>query len=75
MLHLKVRRIGNSNGMLVPKAVLEQLDLQEGSVVVAEVRGRELVIRAPKQTRKERVASARADVHSRHRPAFEQLAK
>jgi antitoxin component of MazEF toxin-antitoxin module len=75
MLRLKVRRIGNSNGMLVPKAVLEQLDLQEGSVVVAEVRGRELVIRAPKETRKQRVASAREDVHHRHRAAFEKLAK
>ncbi len=61
--------------MLLPKAILEQLDLQEGSFVVAEVRGRELVIRAPQQTRKERVASARADVHSRHRAAFKKLAK
>jgi hypothetical protein len=43
--------------------------------VVAEVRGRELIIRAPKETRKQRVASARADVHRRHRAAFEKLAK
>ena len=42
-----IRRIGNSQGILIPKSVLDQLAIMRDDVVEMEVRGNTLVLRKP----------------------------
>ena len=42
-----IRPIGNSQGILIPKSVLDQLALTRDDVVDIEVRGSTLVLRKP----------------------------
>jgi antitoxin MazE len=42
-----IRPIGNSQGILIPKAVLDQLDMTRDDVVEIEIRGNTLVLRKP----------------------------
>jgi putative addiction module antidote len=44
MTALKVRKIGNSTGVILPKEVLDRHDISPGDIVQLSERGAELVI-------------------------------
>jgi antitoxin component of MazEF toxin-antitoxin module len=57
-MELKIQRIGNSAGFVVPKAILQHLGLDVGSVVDVELADGQLIIRPkPKLTLDEMLAT------------------
>ena len=49
-MHLNIRQIGNSHGVVIPKPLLAQLQLTVESGVELTVEGDSLVLRQPKRT-------------------------
>ena len=50
-LHLQIRQIGNSRGVVIPKAILEQLGFDDQADLVIE--GDKLVLSKPKKNPRE----------------------
>ncbi|QWE17265.1 AbrB/MazE/SpoVT family DNA-binding domain-containing protein [Polynucleobacter sp. AP-Nino-20-G2] len=50
-LHLQIRQIGNSRGVVIPKAILEQVGLDDSADLVIE--GNKLVLSKPKKNPRE----------------------
>ena len=46
-VHVSIRRIGNSHGVVIPKPVLEQLGLNSETGAEMTIEGDALVLRAP----------------------------
>ncbi|HSF93986.1 MAG TPA: AbrB/MazE/SpoVT family DNA-binding domain-containing protein [Thermohalobaculum sp.] len=75
MQHLKVRKIGNSLGVVLPKEVLAQLGVGEGDeLIVTNAPGRELHLSAP-DADFERQMRAAEEIMDRYRSALAELAK
>ena len=73
-LSLKVRRIGNSLGVVLPKAVLARLRVGEGETLAATETPDGLVLRAVDDRVAGQVEAAR-DLMRRYRNALRELAK
>jgi antitoxin MazE len=50
-LHLQIRQIGNSRGVVIPKAILEQVGFDDQAALVIE--GDKLVLSKPKKNPRE----------------------
>ncbi len=48
-MRVAIKKWGNSAGMIIPAPVLEQLHLQVGQELVAEIRGDELILKSGKR--------------------------
>lgn len=70
-MKLDIIRIGNSKGIRLPKAVLEQCEL--GDEVELEVRGQEIVLRQPKRRPREGWGEAFAKAIEKHGPPEEEM--
>ncbi len=76
MLVKKLTRIGNSIGLLLPRDLVQAVDLKEGEEVILTVHGRRIVVEA--RTRfasNEEFASASEAVLDRHAEAFRLMAE
>ncbi|MBI3208990.1 MAG: AbrB/MazE/SpoVT family DNA-binding domain-containing protein [Candidatus Solibacter usitatus] len=59
-MHVRIRKIGNSQGVMIPKRVLTQLGLNGGEGAEMSVKGGALVLRWPsRQVRKGWAAASR----------------
>ena len=75
MQHLKVRKIGNSLGVVLPKETLAQLGVTEGDeLIVTNAPGRSLRISPPDEDF-ERQLRAAEKIMDRYRNALAELAK
>ena len=75
MQRLKVRKIGNSLGVVLPKELLAQLGVSEGDeLVVTKSPGRSVNVSAP-DADFERQLRAAEDIMDRYRNALAELAK
>jgi len=75
MQHLKVRKIGNSLGVVLPKDVLAQLGVGEGDeLIVNKAPGRELHL-SPADEDFDRQMRAAEEIMDRYRNALDELAK
>ncbi|TVR30705.1 MAG: AbrB/MazE/SpoVT family DNA-binding domain-containing protein [Balneolaceae bacterium] len=45
-MEAKIRRIGNSSGIILPKEVMEELNLKEGDILTIERKGTSLELRS-----------------------------
>jgi antitoxin MazE len=70
-MKVNIVRIGNSRGIRLPKTVLEQAGLENEAEL--EVRGREVVIRAPQRKPREGWAEAFAAAIAEYGPPDEEL--
>ncbi|QWA09372.1 AbrB/MazE/SpoVT family DNA-binding domain-containing protein [Sodalis ligni] len=48
-MRIAIKKWGNSAGMIIPAQVLEQLHLQVGQELFAEIRGDELILKSGKR--------------------------
>lgn len=64
----KIRRMGNSRGLLIPKPLLEQLGLEEQAEILIE--GNTLVLRAPKKQPRSGWAEASKEIAARGEDAL-----
>jgi antitoxin MazE len=55
-LHLQIRQIGNSRGVVIPKAILEQVGFEDEADLIIE--GNKLVLSKPKKNPREGWAEA-----------------
>jgi putative addiction module antidote len=75
MQHLKVRKIGNSLGVVLPKETLAQLGVAEGDeLIVTNAPGRELRLTPPDEDF-ERQMRAAEEIMDRYKNALAELAK
>ena len=75
MLKLKVRKFGNSLGVILPKEVIERLRTKEGErVLLVEAPGGEYQL-APADEEFEKKMSKAQDIMSRYRKTLRVLAK
>jgi putative addiction module antidote len=75
MIELKIRKIGNSLGVVLPKDLLSSLNAQEGDALFASVTpGGAIALTPYDPTVAEQVDAAR-DVAKRYRNALRELAK
>jgi putative addiction module antidote len=75
MQHLKVRRIGNSLGVVLPKELLTRLGVAEGDeLIVTDSLGRELHL-SPADEDFERQMRAAEEIMDRYRNALAELAR
>ena len=75
MQHLKVRKIGNSLGVVLPKETLAQLGVGEGDeLIVSESPNRELRLTAPDEDF-ERQMRAAEEIMGRYKNTLAELAK
>lgn len=75
MKHLKVRKIGNSLGVVLPKDLLAQLGVGEGDeLVVTNTPGRELHL-APSNDDFARQMAAAEEIMERYKNTLSELAK
>ena len=74
MKQLKIRKVGNSQGVVLPKEILERHGLAEGDVlyVVDTAEGIKLM---PSDPDFEAVVEANRDYMKRHRNALHELSK
>ncbi len=74
MMELKVRKIGNGFGVLLPKQLLEQMALQEGSMLeVNQVDG--VIQMSPADAQFTRQVEAFLKTEALHRNTYRELAK
>lgn len=71
---LKITRIGNSAGIILPKEVLAHLDREIGDEISVVTTPRGIELRAPKDDFDSQMAVAR-DVMERRKRALRELAK
>ncbi len=45
-MEAKIRKIGNSSGIILPKEVMEELNLKEGDILTIERKGTSLELRS-----------------------------
>ena len=75
MQHLKVRKIGNSLGVVLPKETLALLGVGEGDeLIVTNAPGRELRLTPPDEDFERQLEAARKGM-KRYRNALRELAK
>ena len=74
MKHLKLRKIGNSVGLILPKETLEELGLSEGDEVTATIADGKMVLEASDAEHARVMKLARAGM-KRYRNALAELAK
>jgi putative addiction module antidote len=75
MQHLKIRKIGNSLGVVLPKEVLARLGVTEGDeLIVTDAPARELRL-TPADEDFERQMRAAEEIMDRYRNALAELAK
>ncbi len=75
MQHLKVRKIGNSLGVVLPKETLAQLGVGEGDeLIVTNAPGRALHLTPPDEDF-ERQMRAAEEIMDRYKNALAELAK
>ena len=70
----KIRRVGNSLGILLPKELLEEMRVQEGDELSFDKTAGGYKVSAS-DPRFERLMAAYKDVASRYRNTFRELAK
>ena len=76
MLVKKLKRIGNSIGLLLPRDLVQAADLKAGEEVILTIHGRRIVVEP--RTRfasDEEFARASESVLDRHADGFEQMAE
>jgi antitoxin MazE len=59
----KIRRLGNSRGVLIPKPLLKQVGLEEQAEILVE--GNTLVLRKPRKTPRQGWAEAAKEIAAR----------
>lgn len=64
----KIRRMGNSRGLLIPKPLLEQVGLEEQAEILVE--GNTLVLRRPKKSPRSGWAEASKEIVARGEDAL-----
>jgi len=75
MQHLKVRKIGNSLGVVLPKDLLAELGVGEGDeLIVSNAPGREIRVSAPDPDF-DRQMRAAEEIMNQYRNALAELAK
>lgn len=74
LLSLKLVKIGNSTGMVLPKELLSRLGVQVGDTLNATVDGDQILIKAADDRFEAEMAAARA-VMARRKRALRELAK
>ena len=74
MKHLKLRKIGNSVGLIVPKETLEELGLSEGDELTATTLDGKLILEAS-DAEHARVMRVAREGMKRYRDALAELAK
>ncbi len=73
-MNIVIRRIGNSEGVILPKELLQSLNLKAGdSVVVSEGQG-EIVLKKAGDEFEEQMAAAR-EIMDRYKVALQKLAE
>jgi len=70
----KIRRVGNSLGILLPKELLEEMRVREGDELSFDKTTGGYKV-SPSDPRFERLMAAYKDVASRYRNTFRELAK
>lgn len=73
-MELKVRKIGNGFGVILPKALLEDMALSEGTLLEAENRGGVLHM-TPTDVEFSRQVEAFLETEGKHRRSYRELAK
>jgi len=75
MQHLKIRKIGNSLGVVLPKDVLARLGVTEGDeLIVSEAPARELRLTLADEDFERQMRAAK-EIMDRYRNALAELAK
>lgn len=70
----KVRKVGNSLGVILPKQILEELHLKKGDKITFERKGSNLELR-PVDPEFEEWAEAYREVNSDYKDVLKELAK
>ena len=73
--HTKVRKIGNSLGVILPKEVLDELQVEEGQALYISKRNDGGVTLTPRDEEFERQMEIGRDLTKRYRNALRELAK
>jgi len=71
----RLSSIGNSQGIIIAKPILELLKIDEDTDLDITTDGEALIIRPIRTSHAERVKDAAEQIAARHRDAFEKLAK
>ena len=74
-LELKVRKVGNSLGVVLPKEVLAHLKLEEGDTVSVTEASHGSVLISPSKAEVTRQMEVAQDVMKRYRHTLRELAK
>ena len=74
MMNTVVRKIGNSEGIIIPKEVLDRLNLKAGdSLVISE--SKEGIVLAPADNTFDRQMEAAREIMDRYKVALQKLAE
>lgn len=73
-LSVTIRKIGNSEGIIIPKEVLDQLGLKAGDVVDLETEGNKITITAKEADLAKQLEAARLGMQ-KYKIALRELAK
>lgn len=73
-MNITIRKIGNSEGIIIPKDVLDRLGLKAGDNLIVEVNGNSLSLVPEPADLTEQLAAAREGM-KKYRPALRELAK